>query len=225
MDFGSLLQAGESSLRYVKSLGMPLGLAKKSCRIGVVLPYIGVSSQGVLKAVKIARVPSDFSALALDTLKLTRSFTAPTVDTEKMRKQALSILKRGCDMLKWLEKYRFIALESALLECLEGMATLRSLTKASMRLWQGLGSAERNLVSISKVLKSSLLLCSYLTDDKRVKVAIRGIGLMNDGYFLYQQCHTLPPRTITRAQICQIISSIALAALALYGIEKGIFQK
>ena len=128
-------------------------------------------------------------------------------------------------MLRWLEQYHFITMEATLLGRLEGVDVLTDLTKASMHLWKSLGSTDQNLVTISKVLKSSLLIYSYLTDDKRVNVVIKGIGLLNDGYFLYQQCSTLKLQTITRAQVCQIISSIALTALALYGIEKGYFQK
>ncbi len=224
MDLGSLLQVGESSLGYVKSLRRPLGFAKKACGIGSVFPYTDGLSQRVLKAVKIARAPSNFSALALDTLSLARSFYAPTIDTKKMSKLALSILKRSCNMLRWLDKYHLITLDATLLGHLEKVTILRNLTKASIRLWQGLKATDLNLVTISKVLKSSLLLYSYLADDKRVKVVIKGIGLMNNGYFLYQQCSTLKSQTITRVQFCQIITSIALAALALYGIEKGYFQ-
>lgn len=228
MDLGSLLQAGESSLCYVKSIKRPLGLAKKACGIGAVFPYTDGLSQRALKAVKIAKAPSNFSAFALDTLSLARSFYAPIIDTKKISKLALSILKRGCGMLKWLEKYHFITLESALLGRLEGMVILSDLTKSSMRLWKDLGAADRNLalLSISKVLKSSLLLYSYLADDQRVKIVLKGIEFMNDGYFLYQQCCTNPGDqqcctnpgdwTITREQVCQIIT---LFALALYGIE------
>lgn len=289
MDLGSLLQAGESSLCYIKSIRKPLGLAKKACGIGAVFPYTDGLSQRALKAVKIAKAPSNFSAFALDTLHLARSFYAPIIDTKEISKLALSILERGCDMLKWLEKYHFITLGSALLRRLEGVVIFRDLTEASMCLWKDLGGAatlvDRNLViaSISNVLKSSLLLYSnladgkrvkdavkgidvlrdlhkasvrlwqdlgsvvpvdrdlvvsiskvvksslsiylYLTDDKRVKFVIKGIGLMNDGYFLYHQCSTLKSQTITRVHIYQIITSIALAALALYGVEKGYFQK
>lgn len=289
MDLGSLLQAGESSLCYVKSIKRPLGFAKKACGIGAVFPYTDGLSQRALKAVKIAKAPSNFSALALDTISLARSLYAPIIDTKKISKLALSILKRGCGMLKWLEKYHFITLESALLGRLEGIVIFRDLTEDSMRLWKDLGAAatpvDRNRViaSISNVLKSSLLfyahlsddkrvkkvakgidvlsdlheasarlwqdlgpdvpvdrdlvlsismfvksslsIYSYLTDDKSVKFVIKGIGLMNDGYCLYQQCSTLKSQTITRIHICQILTSIALAALALYGIEKGYFQK
>jgi hypothetical protein len=225
MDLGSLLQVGESTLGYVKSVGMPLGFAKKGCGIGSVFPYTAGLSQRISQAIKIAKAPSSFSSLALDSLKLARSFYAPIIDTKKMSKLALSILKRGCDLLRWLEKYHFITLEATLLGHLDGIAILRDLTKASLLLWKSIGDANQNLVSISKILKSSLLIYSYLADDKRVKVVIKGIGLMNNGYFLYQQCNTLKSQTISRAQLCQIISSIALAALALYVIKQWCFQK
>ncbi len=208
---------------------MPLSHAKTVCGIGSAFSYTGALSQKVLKRVKIAAVPSDFSALALDTLNLARFFYAPERDPEKISKLALSILKRGYGVLRWLEEYRFIALESTLLGRLGGLAILGDLTKASMRLWQALRCADRDrvLLSSSKVLKSSLLLYSYLADDKRVKVVTKGIGLMSCGYTFYQQSHTMNPRTwtITRTQLRQIISSIALAALAFYGIEKGFFSE
>jgi hypothetical protein len=224
-----LLKAGELGLGYVKSLGMPLSFAKKACGIGSAFSYTKDLSQKVRKTVKIAVGSSNFSALALDTLKLIRSCNFPNLDPVEISKLALSVLKKGCSMLKWLEAYRFIPLESALLGRINGAAILSDLTKASMRLGQAVGRADRDLVllSISKVLKSSLLLYSYLADDKRVKVVIKGIGFMSSGYCLYQKCRDRKPRewTITRRQVCQIISSIALAALAFYGVEKGFFAE
>lgn len=234
-----LLKAGESSLGFVKSLGMPLGLGKTASGIGSVFSYTSDLSQKVLKSVKIAVGPSHFSSLALDTLNLARSLNVPKPDAASISNLALSVLKKGCGMLRWLERYRFIALESGLLGHVEGIVVLSDLAKASCRLWQDLGTArpagsttDGDLVlPISKALKCSLLLYAYLSGDKRVKIIKKGIGLMSNGYSLYQKCPTMKPLgnprewTITREQICQIISSIALAALALYGIEKGYFSE
>jgi hypothetical protein len=234
-----LLKAGESSLRFVKSLGMPLGHAKTASRIGFAFSYTAGLSHKVLKSVKIAVGPSDFSALALDTLNLARSFNVPKLNTEEISKLALSVLKKGCVMLRWVERYRFIALESALLGCLERAVALNNLAKAFLRLLQDLGparpvgsAADGDLVvSVSKILKFSLLLYAYLFDDKRVKVVTKGIRLIGNGYSLCQKYRTMKPLgnprewTITWEQMCQIISSVALAALALYGIEKGYFSE
>ncbi|HEY5235561.1 MAG TPA: hypothetical protein VIJ14_05240, partial [Rhabdochlamydiaceae bacterium] len=201
--------------------------AKTACEIGSAFSYTADFSQKAIKRIKLAVGPSDFSSLALDTLNLARSLNVPKLDTAEISKIALSVLKRSCDMLRWLERHSFIALESTLLGRLEGVAILSDLTSASVRLWQDLGPtppADRDLLlSISKVLGASLLLYAYVADDKRVKVVTTGIGIMGDGYCLYYRCCTMDPRswTITREQVCQIISSIALASLAFYALEKG----
>ncbi len=232
MELGYLLQIGESGLGGVKSIGMPLGLAKTACGIGTVFSYTHDWSQKNAKRVGLVLGLPDFAALALDTLELARSLRLPEIQAARVSELALSILKKSCDLLQWLAQYRFLALEPQVLRGLEGASILSDLTSASASLWQDLGPTppptDRDLfVSISKVLKSSLLLYVYVADDQRVKVVATGIGIVGDGYSLYQRCRTMSPRTwtITQAHVYQIISSISLAALAYYGFEKGLFSE
>ncbi len=222
-----ILKAGESGLGFVKSMDMPLGIAKTVCGIGSAFSYTSDLSQKVQKRVNLALGPPDFAALALDTLELARSLNVPEIPIAKVSELALSILKKSCDILGWLQNYSLITLESSVLWRLEGVAILSGLTKDSLRLWQELGPnppSDRDLmIIIPKVLKSSLSLYAYVADDKRVKIVTAGLGLMGDGYSFYKRCASMNPRTWTvkREHVYQIISSIALAGLAYYAFEKG----
>lgn len=226
-----LLKVGETGLEYVKAVGTPLGIAKTVCGIGTAFSYTHDWSQKNLKRISLAFGPPDYAALVLETLELQRTLRLPEVSSAKISKLALSILKRSCDFLLWFTQYRFITLKTPVLRGLEGVSILSDLTSASTSLWQELGPtppADKDLfLSISKVLKVSLLLYVYVADDQRVKVVATGIGIAGDGYSLYQRCRTMNPRTwtITQTQVCQIISSAALAGLTYYAFEKGMFSE
>jgi hypothetical protein len=221
-----LLNMGESGLEYVKSFDMPLGRVKKSCQIGSYFSSTSELSQNFLNKIHWASGPPDIAALVLDALDLVRSLKAPEIESAIVGEIALSILEKSCDVFEWLHTYSFITLESTVLWRLEGIGILSDLAASSIRLWQDLGPTplpDRDLIiSISKVFKTSLLLYAYVTDDKRVKLITMGIGLMGDGYSLYKHRRTFDPSTwtVTQAEVCQVITSIALAGLAYYVIEK-----
>ncbi len=227
LGLANLLKAGESGLGYVQSASVPLARIKTACRMGSAFSYTSDWSRKTLKRVDLAFGPPDFAALALDTLELTRSLRLPEIQVAKVRELALSILKDSCELLQWLAEYSFITLEYPVLRRLEGVALLSDLTNASARLWEDLGATppeDRDLfVSISKVLKVSLLLYAYVADDQGVKVVAKGIGIARDYYKLYHKRQTLDPRNwkFTQDQLSQIISSIAIASLAYYAFEKG----
>jgi hypothetical protein len=231
LDITRLLNAGASGLSFVKTIDWPLSLAKTVCNLGSAFSYTGKGSQKILKSVNLALAPADFAAFALDTFELGLYLNGTQIPVTRACQLAFSNLKKSCDMVAWLQQYRFIALESSIRLRLEGSAILSGFLKDSIRLWEDLGThppSDRDLiVSIPKVLKSSLLLYAYLADDKRVKTINTGLGLCGDVYSLYRRCGTINPHTwtVTKEQICQTITLISVASLVYYMLEKGFISE
>ena len=209
-----LLSMGELALGFVKSFDMPLGYVKKACQVGSYLSATSTMSQEALKSVRLAIGPSDIATLALKALALARSWETPEAEL------VLSIFQKSCDVGKWLHHLNLVPLWGRF----EVVGILSDSAIHSLHLWEDLGPHPREgrslIITISKIVKSSLLLYIYVTDDKRVKVIAEGIGILGDGYSLYKKGRDYRTWQVSQAQICQIIISLVSTCLALYAIEK-----
>jgi hypothetical protein len=220
----NLFKAGESGLGYAKFMGTPLGIARTLCGLASHLPATAVLSERVNKRVDFFTGPSEMAALALDAFALVRCCWV-TEKQPQMNEWGLSIVKKGCDTLRWLDKFHFIEVASSCVRQVEGMGLLTDLMSSSLQLRE-----EKDFViSIPRFLKASLLIFVYLTDDKRVKIVATVFGVVADGYSFYKRARTFSFdfRTLNIApfQVCQIITSIALACIAYYLLEIRILSK
>ncbi len=229
-----LLSIGESGLGLVKSLGTPIGVSKTVCGLGSKISYISAWSEKNVKALDFISGPPEIAALAVEGLNLIRCLVnqqSLSSQAGKITELALSILKKVCETLKWMEKYSLVSLEAASLGRLDGIMAVSELLSTSLSLRQELGDTpptDKDLyLSLPKVLKASLLIYVYLFDNKSVKMVAAGIGVAIDGYSLYKRSQEISfnPKNwhLTHLQIYQIITSIALAGIALYAIQKDYF--
>jgi hypothetical protein len=209
-----LLGMGQSALGFVKSFDMPLGCVKKACQAGSFFSATTELSQEVLKSVRLAIGPSDIATLALKALALARSWKTPEAEL------VLSIFQKSCDVGKWLHHLHLVPS----LGRFEVVGILSDLSIHSLHFWEDRGPHPKEgrslIITISKIFKACLLLYIYVTDDKRVKVIAEGIGVLGDGYSLFQKGRDYRTWQISQVQICQIIISLSAACLTLYVIER-----
>lgn len=218
-----LLKSGESGLGLIKSFSTPLDIAKTASGIASNFSYTAGFSKKADKRLYFASGPSEVAALAIDALALSRCGLSS--ETAKL---GLSLFKRSCDSIKWLERFQFIAIASPSLGHVEGVGLLSDVMSASLRLWQEWGPNPPKdkdfIISIPNFLKASLLFYVYLTDNKKVKIVATVVGMMGDGYSFYKRSRTFSfdyrNISLSPTQACQIITSIALACLGFCVLEK-----
>lgn len=230
------LSAGEAGLEFLKSLGSPVDAAKTVCGLGSHLEMTAGLSQKVLKRLNWAYGPPEMAALAVDAIAaggLVWSAQRAPQDKgfKKFSELMISILKRHCNLAKWVHQRGLLPLDPSLLAPIESMSVICDVASSSLALYQNLYEhppAERQLIiSVCKAFKSYLLLFLHLTDNKEVSSPIRivatGLGVIGDGYALFQRCQKIPynPKewTFKLPSLAQMIAAITLGGLAIYVIE------
>jgi hypothetical protein len=223
LTLNNLFKVGESSLGFVKSLGTPLSIAGTACGLASHISYLAGFSEKANRRVDLFNGCSETAALVLDVVTLRRSFW----NLDRMSEYGLSVVKKSCDTLRWLDRFNFITLESFSLSRLEGLGLISDVMSASLRLWQEEGPtppADADyIVSVPKFLKASLLIYVYLTDDKRVKIVATVIGVLTDSYGFYKRARSFSfdfrALNISPSQVYKIISLTAAASVAYYVLE------
>ncbi|HUD02284.1 MAG TPA: hypothetical protein VMR37_08135 [Rhabdochlamydiaceae bacterium] len=208
---------------FVKSFGTPLGVARTVCGLASNISCLAGFSEKANKRVDLFNGCSETAALILDVITLRRSFW----NLETMSECGLSVVKKSCDTLRWLDRFNFITLESFSLSRLEGLGLISDVMSTSLRLWQEEGPNPPMdadyISSVPKFLKASLLVYVYLTDDQRVKIVASVIGVATDGYSFYKRARSFSfdfrAINIAPSQAYKIISLIAAASLAYYVLE------
>lgn len=232
LTLSNILNASETGVRHLKSLSDPIGVAKTICGLGSHLSFTADLSQKVLKRLNWAEGPPEVAALMADSLAVGHLLWEKpvTLTAARISELAIAILKRCCDIVKWLEQRHLLVVESSLLGRLEGIGSLCDVMSSSLDLWQNVyakPSSERQLlISICRVFKSYFLFYVYLSDNKEVKLVANGLGVIADGYALAQRIQKISYKpkewNIALPSFGQVIILTAVASLAIYIIEKKV---
>lgn len=238
LTLSNILNASEAGVRHLKFLGDPIGVAKTACGLASHLSATADFSEKVLKRLHWAEGPPEVASLLVDSLALGRIFLGQEAflrtSAVKISELGVSILKKCCEIIKWLEQRHLLAVNGPLLGRIEGMSTLCDVMSSSLELWENwyakLPAERQLLISTCKVCKSYLLIYAYLTDNKEVnsyiKMLANGFGVVGDGYALTQRAQKISyePRdwNIALPSLRQAITLIVLSCLAIYIIEKRV---
>ncbi|MBS0647959.1 MAG: hypothetical protein JSS10_01890 [Verrucomicrobia bacterium] len=231
MNLTQILNAGEAGLGALKSLGGPIGVLKTASNLSLHVPPVSGLGSKLLKRLNWAEGPPEIAALMADALALGRLLYQKGLSESagKITELAVSILKKCCTIFQWLDQRHLVSADPSDLGPIQGVSNFCDVMGSSVELWQNFLklSSERQVLSPAlKFLKANLQFYVYLSDNKQLNIIVTGLGVAADGYDLYQKCKKIPlnPKewTITIPPMGQIISIIALGALALYVIEKKV---
>jgi hypothetical protein len=227
----NLTQVLDTGLGALKSLSGPIGVLKTACNLSAHVPPVSGLGQKLLKRVNWAEGPPEIAALMVDALALSRLFYQKglSASAAKITELAVSVLKKICTILQWLEQRHLVAVEPSTLGPIQGVSALCDVASSSLELLQNLDAplADRQLlVPACKCIKAFLVFYMYQSDNKQLNIVATGLGVVADGYTLFQKCRKVPLNSkdwkIAVPPVYQIISIAALVGLALYFIEKKV---